>query len=606
MLKDKYLISYMLNKTNKITVILFIAAISVVLSSSFINAKKISVNTASQFKTAVTTLMAGDTLEVENGTYDLNTYLNITSSGTASLPIVIRAKNIGGAVLINKSFFDFKQVSYVILEGFDFKGKDGTAIKMESCNYVRITKNYFRLTETTSQKWILIGGTWDKPDLTSANNRIDHNLFENKAQPGNFITVDGTPSPTYIPSRYDLIDHNHFKNSSPRVTNEKEAVRLGQSNFSASSAFSVVEYNLFENCDGDPEFLSVKTCNDTIRYNTFLNSMGTLCLRQGKGSVAYNNYFFGSGKDGTGGIRVYGSDHKIYNNYMENLNGDTWDAAITLTNGDVENNSTSMSSHFRPENIFVGFNTVINCRHNIQIGFTNNGSYTKPPRNITFANNLISGNYNELVKIFTTPVNVTWASNIINAISPAVVGITYVDSEIKNINPVLDTVNGIKRLASGSPLINTAKTGFSFIKDDIDGQLRDSLPDIGADEYSSANITNKPLTSNDVGPLSEKAVTFVNNYKNELPEKFILYPNYPNPFNPSTTIKYYVYKNGYVKLKIVDLLGREIADLVNEYQHSGIYSITLNADRFKMSSGIYFCILETSGSKKIQKITLIK
>ena len=586
--------------------ILIALLITISIFTELVYSKKITVTTATQFKNSVTALQPGDTLEVANGNYDLNSYLNITQSGTPELPIVIKAQNNGGAILINKSFFDLKQVSYVIIEGFDFRGKDGTVIKMESCNYVRITKNYFRLTETTSQKWIIIGGTYDKPELTSSYNRIDHNYFENKTQPGNFITVDGTPSPTYIPSKNDLIDHNHFKNSSPRVTNEKESVRLGQSNFSASSAYTVVEYNLFEDCDGDPEFLSVKTCNDTVRYNTFLNSMGTLCLRQGKGSAAYNNYFIGNGKEGTGGIRVYSSDHKIFNNYMINLTGDTWDAAITITNGDVENTSTSMSSHFRPENLFIGYNSIINCQHSLQIGYTNNGSYTKPPRNIAFANNLITGGSNELVKILTAPVSFNYISNVMFPFDTATIGLQLSDTEIRNINPLLAEENGLMKITKSSPLINSGKNEYSFVVNDMDGQLRDGMPDIGADEYSAAPIKIKPLTAKDVGPLSEVLTTGVKN-KNEVKlNTFILFPAYPNPFNPSVNIEFYIEKDEYVQLGIYDVLGKKVVSLLCENIKAGMHKINLSAEDYKLASGIYYCAMTINNSSKYQKLVLIK
>lgn len=596
----KEFINYLLLKNTNQYFFIFLFVNVFFWGSSTTEAKKITVSTAAQFKSAVTSLMPGDTLEVLDGTYDLNAYFNLTQSGIDSLPIVIRSKNIGGAVFINKSLFDLKQVSYLIFEGFDIRSKDGTAIKMESCNYVRITRNFFRLTETTSQKWILVGGTYDKPNLTSSHNRFDHNLFENKSQPGNFITIDGTPSPTYLPSQYDLIDHNYFKNSSPRVTNEKEAVRLGQSNFSAASGYTTVEYNLFEDCDGDPEFVSVKMCDDTVRYNTFLNSMGTLCLRQGKRSVAYGNFFIGNNKEGTGGVRIYSSDHKVYNNYMENLTGDTWDAPITITNGDAENSSTTMSAHFRSENVFIGFNTIINCTHGIQMGFTNNGSYSKPPRNITFTNNLVTGKNNELVKIFTAPVNNTWLSNIMYPVDSAVIGIQVAETGIKNINPLLIANNGLMKLSDKSPLINSAKGGYGFITNDIDGQLRDSLPDIGADEYSKGIIINRPLTANDVGPFADNKPLDVKNNHNTLPSSIEFAQNYPNPFNPSTILKFRIDKGCNVKLIIFDILGRNIACLVDEYKQAGEYSILFSAENYKLASGIYFCQL-VAGNKTLNR-----
>ena len=265
-------------------------------------------------------------------------------------------------------------------------------LKLQASNNIRITRNIFRLVETTSLKWVIIGGVWNDPNAVSHHNRIDHNLFENKSFAGNYITIDGSGDPVYLSSQYDLIDHNHFRNIGPRIVNEMETIRVGWSELSRSSGFTTIENNLFENCDGDPEIISVKTCDNIVRYNTFISSQGTLCLRHGDRTTVNGNYFFGEGKDGTGGIRFYGDDHKIYNNYFEGLTGTIWDAALTITNGDADySSSTNWSKHFRPRNAVIAFNTFVNNLHNIEIGYTNNGNYTKPPSNNLIANNVVQG-----------------------------------------------------------------------------------------------------------------------------------------------------------------------------------------------------------------------
>ncbi|MBU2444524.1 MAG: T9SS type A sorting domain-containing protein, partial [Bacteroidetes bacterium] len=70
--------------------------------------------------------------------------------------------------------------------------------------------------------------------------------------------------------------------------------------------------------------------------------------------------------------------------------------------------------------------------------------------------------------------------------------------------------------------------------------------------------------------------------------KFKLYQNYPNPFNPVTRIKYAVSSTQNVKLKVFDLLGREVATLVNEPKQAGEYEIELDANKYGLTSGVYF------------------
>lgn len=264
-------------------------------------------------------------------------------------------------------------------------------------------------------------------------------------------------------SEHNRIDHNYFRNNKPRVENEKESVRLGQSELSWDNGFTTVEYNLFKECYGDLEIVSVKTSADTIRYNTFLRSQGTLSLRQTKNSGVYGNFFLGENREGTGGIRAYGSGHKIFNNYFMNLTGEKWNAAITLTNGDAENSSTSYSKHFCPENIVICFNTLINNQHSVEIGFTNNGKYTKSSRNITFSNNLIVTNYGPIFKLFTEPQNWMMENNWIYAVDGAEIGIEYDSLEIRTGDPLLVETNGLWKITHESPLVNTAQNNFDFI-----------------------------------------------------------------------------------------------------------------------------------------------
>ena len=113
-------------------------------------------------------------------------------------------------------------------------------------------------------------------------------------------------------------------------------------------------------------------------------------------------------------------------------------------------------------------------------------------------------------------------------------------------------------------------------------------------------------------PLSQ-VVTDVNEEINILPEQYYLEQNYPNPFNPYTTIKYSIPNitlsgnaiEGFrVQLKIYDVLGNEVATLVNEEKAAGFYEVQFDASN--LSSGIYFYKLSASSFTEIKKMTLIK
>ena len=89
-----------------------------------------------------------------------------------------------------------------------------------------------------------------------------------------------------------------------------------------------------------------------------------------------------------------------------------------------------------------------------------------------------------------------------------------------------------------------------------------------------------------------------------LPSAFELSQNYPNPFNPSTTIKYDLPKESRVKIDIYDILGREVATLVNDIKKAGSYRIIWNANRF--ASGVYLYRLQAGDYHEVRKLLLLK
>jgi len=85
---------------------------------------------------------------------------------------------------------------------------------------------------------------------------------------------------------------------------------------------------------------------------------------------------------------------------------------------------------------------------------------------------------------------------------------------------------------------------------------------------------------------------------------FKLSQNYPNPFNPSTIIEYSLPQYGYVTLKIYDILGREIATLINEEKPIGSYEVEFDATG--LTSGIYFYRIQTPNFTQTKKMILLK
>jgi hypothetical protein len=96
----------------------------------------------------------------------------------------------------------------------------------------------------------------------------------------------------------------------------------------------------------------------------------------------------------------------------------------------------------------------------------------------------------------------------------------------------------------------------------------------------------------------------VNDEPNFAPIQYSLSQNYPNPFNPSTTIKYSIQAPGLVKIKVFNILGAEVATLVNEIQTAGNHQVSFNASR--LSSGVYFYSIESGSFRNVKKMVFLK
>jgi Tol biopolymer transport system component len=92
--------------------------------------------------------------------------------------------------------------------------------------------------------------------------------------------------------------------------------------------------------------------------------------------------------------------------------------------------------------------------------------------------------------------------------------------------------------------------------------------------------------------------------KNSLPDKYVLNQNFPNPFNPTTIIRYSLPENANVSLIVYDILGRQVAELINSEVDAGYHQVEFNAS--KLSSGMYFYKLTAGNFVQINKMLLLK
>lgn len=107
-----------------------------------------------------------------------------------------------------------------------------------------------------------------------------------------------------------------------------------------------------------------------------------------------------------------------------------------------------------------------------------------------------------------------------------------------------------------------------------------------------------------IDDLGFGGATAVSTGAGESPAEFKLFNNYPNPFNPSTTVTYQLPERSMVTLRVYNVLGKEVKTLVNEEKPSGKFSVEFNASN--LPSGVYYCAMQAGSYYKVSKMILIK
>ena len=140
----------------------------------------------------------------------------------------------------------------------------------------------------------------------------------------------------------------------------------------------------------------------------------------------------------------------------------------------------------------------------------------------------------------------------------------------------------------------------SFVTDSI--KFRVNPPFTTA--LTTVNDSTVALVNNTTFSIINPTLVGTGNNVSELPKEFKLYENYPNPFNPTTTIKYDIANNSFVKLVVYDLAGKEIETLVSNNMQAGSYEATWSGSNY--ASGVYFARIEAGSYRHIIKMLMIK
>ena len=454
----------------------YILAVVLLQFSATLFAGTITVASINDLQKAIGRAVSGDVIILKNGVYNATGDIKIALQGTPQKPITIRAERTGGAEITGSGGISIiSPAAYVVISGFKFTHAASKARSAAGTRFCRWTHNIF---ETPGKgEYLTIAGS---------DHEIDYNTFQNKTEMGRILAIRGEGK--QIAERLH-IHHNYFYNFPDQGgANGAETLQFGLSGFSLSTSNSIVEYNLFEKCHGENELISVKASGVTLRYNTIRDCPAQFTLRHGNKCTVYGNYFFH-----TPGLRIFGDDHFIFSNYFENC-----DPAITIGDGGAEvADGAPLTSHDRPDRVWIAFNTLVNNKRNVIMSPRKDGLGATA---ISLTCNIIQGG-KEAVLIegpFTTPA---WQGNIIYKTAGAgnmpKSGYQLQDPEL------VKGADGTWHLGKGSPAIGAGNGKYPVTGVDMDGQPRSGKWDTGADQYSTAAVTAHPLKANEVGALAK-------------------------------------------------------------------------------------------------------
>ncbi|MEI6554536.1 MAG: DNRLRE domain-containing protein [Paludibacter sp.] len=455
-----------------------------------INAATITATSIADLQTKINSAASGDIINLTNGHYTNNT-ISISKSN-----ITVQAATAGGVYLDgtnaitisgnNNTFGGFQFTTNTLSNG---------QIVENPTNVVTVTGNSNTITQLnfngySASKMIQLEGQFNvvsfcnfqnKPALNNVNHGGDGDMVQ---------IIPNATNPGYNTIRYCSFQHmpgfgGDFGN---------ECIRIGDGVYSTYISRTVVEYCYFEDTGlGDSEAISVKSMENTLRYNTMNNNPNAMfCFRNGDNNVAYGNFFINSG-----GVRCKQANNVwIYNNYFEmagtgqdnSLPGSGAKAIYFLTYSGYNNNYN------------VLHNTFYKCGESeIQSGMTN----------CTWANNAFYSNSGSIFSSASTTSGETFLGNLYSG----TLGLS-IASGMTNADPKL-TLNsdGYYGLSATSPAINAASSNYPAMLSiplidtlalDIQGQYRPTTrtqKDVGCEEYSATGtVLNKPLAVTNVGP----------------------------------------------------------------------------------------------------------
>ncbi|GAB6283000.1 MAG: hypothetical protein STSR0008_17540 [Ignavibacterium sp.] len=348
------------------------------------------------------------------------------------------------------------------------------------------------------------------------------------------------------------------------------------------------------NPNADNSVITISIDNSSIYAGGYFSNIGD----SSRNNIASLDKITGKATDWNpnpnNGVRaIASSDSYIYvGGYFDNIAGQTRNgiASFDKTNGNLSDwnlnllstystgSVNTISLDYTNKKVFIGgYFSSVNNNLRFNIAGVTNPDDPLPVELTTF-----------LANVLTNGVELKWqtATEVNNY------GFEVLRSAQNDENWVsLGFVNGNGN--SNSP------KDYSFVDEDIKNQVNGKyyyrLKQIDTDGSYEYSETIEINWTNGITDVTDE---------NNLPKEYSLSQNYPNPFNPTTTLSFAISQQSFVSLKVYDVLGKEVATLVNEEKPAGTYKVTFDAG--KLSSGVYFYKLQTGNFVETKKMILLR
>ena len=439
-----------------------------------INAEHVVVRDAGEFNGALKEAQPGDVIVLSNGNWQ-DVELVADANGTADSPVTVQAEVPGKVVLSGNSRLRVAG-KYVLISGLRFHQAWHKSAIVELRNDTRRLANDCVIRDSEFVDCNNPAGNKDEFKYLSVygkRNTIMSCRFSGKKSGGATVVVwldnDGGQH---------QIRNNHFGSRPELGRNGGETLRIGDSGSADQDADCIVQGNLFEQCNGEGEIVSNKSCGNVYQQNVFLRCSGALTLRHGHRCIVRQNLFLGQKARGTGGVRVVGSDHIVVNNRFERLEGSDYRSALVLMNGMAD----SPANKYDPvQRALIAHNTFADCKRTIVVGADNEEKRQIPPADCRFINNAIFSRRGPMIDLQSSATGTQWLGNLWHG--DGKLGVGSIDGVTRATSDPMKRSGDRWRLTPKSPLIGAAAAADGLPEQDFSGRRRDSSPDVGCDEW---------------------------------------------------------------------------------------------------------------------------